>query len=167
MKHRKIISFILALVFSCSLMSFVYAEPQHKDIEGHWAKETMIRAFNDGYIVGMTDGSLAPNGVINRAQVATILNQVFKNTKSVDLSGKTDIPSGAWYYNQLEKATYLGFIATYSKAIMLKNLIRQDAFVILGSAFGITEANPDETRLKSFKDTDKISGIYRNAAASF
>ena len=80
MKHRKIISFILALVFSCSLMSFVYAEPQHKDIEGHWAKETMIRAFNDGYIVGMTDGSLAPNGVINRAQVATILNQVFKRS---------------------------------------------------------------------------------------
>ncbi len=148
-------------------MSFASAEPQHKDIEGHWAKETMIRAFNDGYIVGMKDGSLAPNGVINRAQVATILNQVFKNTKSVDLSGKTDIPSDAWYYNQLEKATYLGFIATYSRAIMIKNLIRQDAFVILGSAFGITEANPDESRLESFKDTDKITAIYRKAAASF
>ena len=167
MKHKKIVSLLLAFVFSCSLMSFASAEPQHKDIEGHWAKETMIRAFNDGYIVGMKDGSLAPNGVINRAQVATILNQVFKNTKSVDLSGKTDIPSDAWYYNQLEKATYLGFIATYSRAIMIKNLIRQDAFVILGSAFGITEANPDESRLESFKDTDKITAIYRKAAASF
>lgn len=167
MRQKKFISLILVLAFSLSMMAFVHAEPDHKDIEGHWAAATMIRAFNDGYIVGMKDGSLEPNGVINRAQVATILNQVFKNTRSVDLSGKTDIPEDSWYYSQLEKATYLGFIATTSKAVMTKNLIRQDAFVVLGSAFGITEANPDESRLKSFKDTDKITGIYRNAAASF
>lgn len=127
----------------------------------------MLRAFEDGYIVGMKDGSLEPNGVINRAQVATILNQVFKNTRTVDLAGKTDIPQNAWYYPQLERATYLGFIATNSAAIMTKSLIRQDAFVVLGSAFGVTEAYPDETILKSFSDTDTISGIYRNASASF
>lgn len=157
----------MALLMVCSMSGISYADTDHSDIKGHWAEATMKRAFDDGYIVGMNDGSLEPNGVINRAQVATILNQVFKNTKSVDLSGKTDIPKDAWYYPQLEKATYLGFIATTSNAVMTKSLIRQDAFVILGSAFGITEANPDETVLKSFKDTSSITGIYRKASATF
>lgn len=166
---KKYISFILSFVLICtiSVPAFAVTNLDHPDIQGHWAEETMLRAYEDGFIVGMKDGSLEPNGVINRAQVATILNQVFKNTRSVDLTGKTDIPTNAWYYTQLEKATYLGFIATNSASIMTKSLIRQDAFVILGSAFGVTEAHPDESLLRDFSDTDTISGIYRNASASF
>ena len=168
-KSKKILGLVLSIILIFSFVTPVLAvtDSYHADIRGHWAEKTMLRAFEDGYIVGMKDGSLEPNGVINRAQVATILNQVFKNTRSVDLSGKTDIPESVWYYSQLEKATYLGFIATTSAAIMTKSLIRQDAFVILGSAFGVTEAHPDETLLREFSDTDTISGIYRNASASF
>lgn len=165
---KRIISCVLSAVMILTCLGTVsFADSSHPDITGHWAEKTMLRAVEDGYIVGMSDGSLDPNGAINRAQLATILNQVFKNTRSTDLSGKTDIPSDAWYYSQLEKATYLGFVATTSAQVMTKPLIRSDTFVNLGTAFGITEANPDKSILNGFSDTSSLSGIYRDAAASF
>ncbi|TYQ15871.1 UNVERIFIED_CONTAM: Negative regulator of beta-lactamase expression [Acetivibrio alkalicellulosi] len=49
-----------------------YSEP-FLDISGHWAKEQIIKAYQDGWIKGYPDGTFQPDKPITRAEVVAII----------------------------------------------------------------------------------------------
>jgi len=42
----------------------------------HWAFNAIENVFNDGIMIGMSDGLFKPNDLITRAEVAVIVNRI-------------------------------------------------------------------------------------------
>lgn len=160
---RKLISLVLAVL---CLSSFLPARAaSYTDVEGHWARNTLLRAAGDGYIVGSGD-KLNPNGRVDRAQAAVIINRVLGAKNQADVSAKTDVPPDAWYYGDMARAAYLGYIPADSAAVMTRPLTRQETFIILARAFSLNLACTEQTELSAFSDASALSAGAKTAAAS-
>ncbi len=48
------------------------------DLEGHWAKDNILRVAEYGLINGYPDGSFRPQGKMTRAEIASIINEYWK-----------------------------------------------------------------------------------------
>ncbi|WP_341281325.1 S-layer homology domain-containing protein [Paenibacillus sp. FSL H8-0537] len=81
-----------------------------KDIKGHWAEATIKQAIVDGYLKGYSDGTFKPNGLITRAELASVLVRITKNKKDGSKLSFTDVPSGYWAASAIEGAVGAGFI---------------------------------------------------------
>lgn len=53
------------------------------DIEGHWAKDDIIVAQHLGLIFGYEDGTFRPNEKMTRAEVVTLIMQLYKKIRGV------------------------------------------------------------------------------------
>ena len=134
------------------------------DVAGHWARNTLEKAYNDGLIVGY-ENALFPDGNISGAQVLTILCRMFGAEKSADISGM-GLTGKEWYYSDVAKAVQLGLLSASDKMDFDAPISRRDAFYLLAEAFQITDATPDATKLESFPDAGALTGAKRQAWAS-
>lgn len=57
------------------------------DVEGHWAKDIILTAYQNGIIKGYEDGTFRPNDTVTLAEVCAMINTTF-NFESV---GTTDV----------------------------------------------------------------------------
>ena len=82
------------------------------DIAGHWAKDEISAAANNGWINGYTDGTFRPNNKITRAEAMTLVNRVLKrlpetaedlHNDMIKWSDNSD--TSAWYYLAVQEAT--------------------------------------------------------------
>ena len=80
------------------------------DIEGHWAKDYILKASSAGWVNGYEDGTFAPEKYITRAEVMTIINRML--TRYVDAEGLhvdtklwADMDGTEWYYFNVLEAT--------------------------------------------------------------
>ena len=164
---KKPVQRVLCLLLCVLIMlpTALAEQAAYPDIEGHWAQPILIRAVDDGYLTGI-DGNLMPDGSIDRAQAATIINRVLKAEKRADISAVTDVPEGSWYRAELEKASELGYINVKDASTMKKPLTRAETMIILSRAFQLTEADPDYALLSAFSDGGKLTGEGKNAAAA-
>ncbi len=97
--------------------------------------------------------------------MAAILNRAFGAEKMASLSGYTDIPAGAWYYEDMAKAVQMKTFVGHDNRLNPNGKIsRQEAFVVLARAFKLTGA--DVGTLDRFTDRYLISGWAKDAAAS-
>jgi len=143
----------------------VRAEGLYGDASGHWAEAALLRAVGEGLLVGSGD-KLAPDGAVSRAQAAVILNRVLGAEEAADLTGKTDVPVTAWYYDAMAKAVSLGYLTVPRAAVMERAMTRQEMFAVLAAAFSLNLAETDETALAAFSDGSGLTGAFRRAAAS-
>lgn len=82
------------------------------DVKGHWAEKEIIRAAENGWVSGYTDGTFKPDVNITRAEAMSLINRVLKrNPETVsDLHGNMLIwadntDTGKWYYIDVQEAT--------------------------------------------------------------
>jgi len=111
MKLKRSIVLVVMMVFisSVSMASSV----QLSDIKGHWAEPYIQTLVDKGIISGYSDGTFNPNGLITRAEVATIVaksNEVLE-TKIISLESRivaleayskptaTPVPTQTYLYN--------------------------------------------------------------------
>ena len=82
------------------------------DIAGHWAKDEISAAANNGWINGYTDGTFRPNNKITRAEAMTLVNRVLRrlpetaedlHNDMIKWSDNSD--TSAWYYLAVQEAT--------------------------------------------------------------
>ena len=84
--HKKLISSVL---LGSILMTpiYAYANPNRKDISGHWAKKEINQFISSGYVNGYEDGTFRPDNSITRAEFVKLVNKYFGfNNKEVDTS---------------------------------------------------------------------------------
>lgn len=88
------------------LTTWVEPEPiAFKDLDGHWAKEYMLRLYDSHILNGVSADRMEPDGELTRAQMAAILHRSFEELFSVDDGAPnkvfTDVDSSKWYYDDV------------------------------------------------------------------
>ncbi|GMK39402.1 hypothetical protein PCCS19_24560 [Paenibacillus sp. CCS19] len=131
----------------------------------NWADAVMTKWAGNGIIKGTVDGSLNPNGKVTRAQLVTIMNRLFGYYVKSDKMF-ADVPSGAWYENELSIAREAGYYQGYenNKAEAAANVTRQDAVTLMARVFQL--ANASEGQSLNFKDSTAIRSYAREAIAA-
>lgn len=82
------------------------------DIAGHWAKDEIAVAANNGWVNGYEDGSFRPQNNITRAETMSLVNRVLNRKPETPedlLSNMTtwtdNADTNAWYYLAVQEAT--------------------------------------------------------------
>ncbi|MBQ3182353.1 MAG: S-layer homology domain-containing protein [Clostridia bacterium] len=109
--------------------------------ESHWFYGAVAWANEKGIVNGMTDTTFAPNGILTRAQLATVMNNYMKDKYTVEikegaLDSFTDKPkAGYWYYNAMKFAVSAGLLLGNSDGTLAAtgNVTRAQAAVIFDS----------------------------------
>ena len=78
------------------------------DIEGHWAKDYILKAVGQAWITGYEDLTFRPQNKITRAEAMTIVNTMLVRYGDADSEYATqwpDLDKSDWYYSQVIEAT--------------------------------------------------------------
>lgn len=110
-KIQSIVAGLLAvalLTCSASAMSF-------PDVPKDSNYSTAIQYVSElGIMVGDSNGNFNPNGIVNRAEMATIVCRVLGQTENLSKSNVfTDVPMEHWANANIGKASELGIIGGY------------------------------------------------------
>ena len=82
--HKKLISSVL---LGSILMTpiYAYANPNLKDISGHWAKKEINQFISSGYVNGYEDETFRPDNSITRAEFVKLVNKYFGFNNKEDI----------------------------------------------------------------------------------
>ncbi|NLV70949.1 MAG: S-layer homology domain-containing protein, partial [Clostridiales bacterium] len=145
----------------------VFAQDAETDVQAmfedmpeanYWSYASLSAAVENGLLNGFDeDGAsyIKPDAALTRAQMATIVNRAFGAKVAASLSGVTDVPSDAWYANEMAKAIQMGTFMRDAKMRPNDSITRQEAFVVLARAFLLKDK--DATQLNVFSDKAQIA----------
>lgn len=131
---KKFIVALLALFLVFTFTSKADAQT-FKDIKGHWAKDYIEWAADNGIFTGYKDGTFKPDKKISRAEFITILS----NLKGYDIQDyileSQDVKPSDWFAIYLNDFVSLGLIKNgiYFDGDAL--ITRDEAFGLLGQLF--------------------------------
>ncbi|MBR5903487.1 MAG: S-layer homology domain-containing protein, partial [Clostridia bacterium] len=165
---------VLALAFCLPAMA------AYTDTANHWG-ESAITEWSQAGIVQGANGLFRPDDPITRAELATVITRLLKLTESAP-NTYTDLPAGAWYEQAVLCCVQAGIMKGDGGGIIRPsdNVTRQEAIVMLGRAWGISEsASKDLSRfsdgaltadwakgyVRSFVDLGYIKGVGENMLA--
>ena len=137
-----------------------------RDIENNWAKDVILEAYGNGWILGMTATTYEPDQTANRAQFATIMWRVADTPAPTSTSPFTDVPSGAYYETSINWGHQIGMIKGTSgtTADPERNITRQEAVVMLYRYAGYVGADVSgRGSLSEFHDQNSVSDWARDA----
>ncbi|MDD4455858.1 MAG: S-layer homology domain-containing protein, partial [Candidatus Methanomethylophilaceae archaeon] len=126
--------------------------------EGYWSFGSLNAAVKNGLLNGFDlDGAhyIKPEAALTRAQMATIVNRAFGAKVAATLAGVADVPSYAWYANEMAKAIHMGTFMRDTKMRPDDSITRQEAFVVLARAFVLKQN--DTAPLNVFSDKAQIA----------
>jgi D-alanyl-D-alanine carboxypeptidase len=140
--------------------SFSDEEPcAFRDINQHWAEDSITQLKTVGSLNGYIDGTFRPGNSITRAEFVTALVRmmVAKNMLTIaeGTSSFTDVP-GAWSEAYVVTAVENGMVKGYQDNTFRpnQNITRQEITVILGRAF---QLDGGETTGTTFVDDNTIA----------
>ena len=76
------------------------------DFPNNWATNALSYAVSNGLLSG-DSGKIRANDTLKRAEMAAILNRLAGAVKGASLTGYTDVPTTAWYYEDMAKAVQM------------------------------------------------------------
>lgn len=118
-----------------------------------WAQDAVQFAVENGL---MDEANLRPRDFATRAELASMVVRLFGAGEMADLTGCSDVPGSAWYYEDMAKAVAMGVLeGSNGKLQPEATLTREQAMVILGRCFGVAEG--DTAVLSSFADGYLVS----------
>lgn len=161
---KKLLAALLACVMLTSSMT-VFADDVDADalasIDGHWAEDYILYLNEKEVILPTKDPndttkySFTPDTQITRAEFMRYINRAFslENTATIDF---VDVAEGSWYYDDIAKAVYWGYIEGLGNNQMcpLNYLTRQEAVVIISRLHNL---EPNEDAELDFTDADDIA----------
>ncbi|WP_185602092.1 S-layer homology domain-containing protein, partial [Paenibacillus sp. 598K] len=126
----------------------------------HWADAALSKWKEAGVFSGYEDGTLQPDRLISRAELATLLQRILGLSRdSSTASGAvefTDVAATAWYYGAVMEAREAGIIEGYEDGTFRpeQTVSREDAAVMLARAFQLAGLGADGSEGSSAKFTD-------------
>lgn len=127
------------------------------DYTQHWAKDAITKWNTYEVVKGYKNGDFRPNHMITRAELATILDRIFKFPETTNLSPYMDIIASPdkWYVIPVSKVTALelmhiqGFLFEPNAPVT-----REEAAYAIAKAYELLPIVEEKTY---FKDEDKVS----------
>ncbi|MDP4180782.1 MAG: S-layer homology domain-containing protein, partial [Bacillota bacterium] len=129
---------------------------KYKDIDNHWAKDSIIKLLNLGIIEGNENGLIIPDGIVKRDEAAVVLVKALKlNMKyKTDLKFKDANSIPKWAAGYVQAAVDAGLFEGYEdKTFRASNFLTRSEFItIMARAFkwGKSTSKPQ------FADSKKI-----------
>ena len=80
------------------------------DLTGHWAKDEVERAWTQGLVTGMTEGTFVPDAGLTRAMAVTMLHRMAGAPAAAATTSFTDVPAGTWYAQAVAWAAETGVV---------------------------------------------------------
>ena len=162
---KRLLALILALCFLliCSAAAGAAAPEDFSDFPSDWSAPALSAALDNGLLQG-DNGLIAPQGKLTRAQMAAILIRAMGGENAADISGFSDVDSGAWYYQSLAVAVKMGLFQGDGALLSPNaNITREQAALVLSRMFRLSGA---EAGLSAFSDRDSVSAwAYQGLAA--
>lgn len=144
--------------------AFAASPDDFSDFPTNWSATSMRRAVDNGLLNG-SNGLINSNGLLIRAQMATIINRAFGANKTADMSGYTDVLSNAWYTNDMSKAVAMHtFVGANGLLSPEKPITREEAFTVLARAFALDGGNASV--LNGYSDGASVSAWAQSAVAA-
>ncbi len=92
------------------------------DIDGHWAKNNIVQAVNQGISYGYPDGTFKPDRSVTRAEFAVLLMNALKPAgQGAELPFKDKGAIGSWAVKQIAQCVELGIIHGYADGTFRPN----------------------------------------------
>lgn len=161
---KRILAILMVCVMSLSATAFA---ADFVDMPNDWSTAALENAVANGLLAG-SDGRIAPNDNLTRAQMATIVVRAFGATAEADISGFSDVTPDAWYHPYVSKAVAMGaFNGEADKFNPDNSITRQEAFVVLSRAFGLAvNEKVNAAVLDSFSDAAKVADWAKTDVAA-
>lgn len=165
MKKLLSLSLVLVMLLSVAVVGASAASPEDfSDIPDDWSREGIISAVENGLLYG-TDGKILPNDNLTRAQLAAIINRALNAKVMADVSGFTDVPAGAWFYEDIAKAVQAGtFGGDGNKMRPNDPITREETFVVLARAFLFPDGSV--SGLNTYTDAGSVSEWAKNGVSA-
>lgn len=135
---------------------------QYPDVQDHWAKEYLEKAYNDGLLKGYDDGTMQPDTKITGAQMITILTRVLPTAQSQTVALGDDV----WYKEAASKALALGIISDSDVAGLNDKMLRRQAIVMMADAFQLADADADLTKASKYTDFKTLNNVEKRIFAT-
>ncbi|MFB9326397.1 S-layer homology domain-containing protein [Paenibacillus aurantiacus] len=143
MKSKRVAALLLAGLLSLPPGIGAAAAMPVQDAKGHWAENTLSKWVNNGWLKGQPDGSISPNKLITRAEVAALVNAAFGFTeKGNDVY--RDVKSGQWFASAVAIAAKAGYMKGGSDGRFRPNdaMTRQEIAVLIANLLQLKHVDP-------------------------
>lgn len=105
MKQKIMILLTLILCFCVLSVPAQAAELPFDDIEGHWGKESILWAYQEGFVSGVSNTKFAPSARITRAEFITLVYRMAEEPEITNAEPFfTDVPETAFYFQAVQWA---------------------------------------------------------------
>ncbi|WP_375103743.1 carbohydrate binding domain-containing protein [Paenibacillus sp. RS8] len=135
------------------------------DMNEHWAGEAADRLAAAGILQGDGQGQFGPSRAISRAEMAVILNRMFRFTDPGTVMF-SDVSASSWYGKDVGVVSAAGLIKGYTDGRFQPGaaVTRQEVMTMLSRAFEL-EAD-SQTALAAQSDAAAVSGYAREAVSA-
>lgn len=145
MKKKSAIT--ITAVLTASMVMSVTAFGAPRDIQGHWAQNTINKWVDKGDISGYPDGTFRPNNMITRAEFVVLVNNAMGYTKT-GYAYFSDVPSYYWGKNAIQTGVEAGYISGDGDGTFRPNdpVTRQEAAAMISRILGLKQNDSQSYR---------------------
>lgn len=136
------------------------------DFPDDWSTQAVTAAVNNGLLHGYDDNTIRAEGLLTRAEMATVINNAFGAVIKADISAYKDVSPDAWYYDEIAKGVNMGTFIGAGDGYMYPDdpITREETFVVIARALVLSDENT--ASLDKFTDKGSISSWAINAIAA-
>ena len=175
--YKRLWSFLLAVSLLLSTISAAGAASVNseagnstaelQELTGHYAQEAMALWHERGILHGYSDGTVRPNQVVTRSELAAILNRIFEYRAAVQHDYQ-DVQVNAWYIQDIQHLQAAGIMQGYTDHTFRPNqgVTRQEVITVLYRAFQFP-ISASAQRETPFQDIHDTAGFARSAVDYF
>ncbi|MGM9641313.1 MAG: S-layer homology domain-containing protein [Faecousia sp.] len=138
------------------------------DIDNHWAKDDILKAYHAGLFNGVSNTTFDPQGKLNRAMFVMVLYRMAGEPEMETETAFTDVKEGQYYTKAVAWAVETGVTQGTSKTTFSpsKNITRQELVTMLyryaeGAGRDVTKT----ADLSAFKDAANVADWAEAAMA--
>lgn len=138
------------------------------DIDGHWAKTDILKAYHAGIFQGMTETTFAPQEKLNRAMFVTVLYRMAGEPAAEAGTDFTDVEENRYYTDAVAWAVKTGVTKGVGDGLFApyKLLNRQEAATMLYRFAEVSGRDvTGRADLSTFSDAAKVAGWAKDAMA--
>lgn len=132
-----------------------------------WYADSVLYAYEQGLVNGMTATTFAPLTEMNRAMLATLLSRMAGVQGTAADAGFSDIPAGDWYANGVNWAFSAGIVGGYPDGTFKPfDLLTREQLAVFLYRYAtqyLGKSAPLTGDLSQFPDADMVSNYARDA----
>ena len=162
--QKRVLAALMAASIAIPTPVLAASPADFSDFPNNWATNALSYAVSNGLLSG-DSGKIRANDTLKRAEMAAILNRLAGAVKGASLTGYTDVPTTAWYYEDMAKAVQMGTFAGDGGMLRPEAPItRQEVFAVLARFYCLNTSNTDV--LQQYADSSQIAPWAKDAVAA-